>query len=39
MAASARGEVVCGTLIILGLFTRLAAIPLIVIMVVATSRS
>jgi hypothetical protein len=28
-------EVVCGSLIILGLFTRLAAIPLIVIMVVA----
>ena len=28
-------EVVCGTLIILGLLTRLAAIPLIVIMVVA----
>lgn len=28
-------EVVCGTLILLGLFTRLAAIPLITIMVVA----
>ena len=28
-------EIVCGTLIILGLFTRLAAIPLIVIMIVA----
>ena len=28
-------EIACGTLIILGLFTRLAAIPLIVIMVVA----
>ena len=28
-------ELVCGTLIILGLFTRLAAIPLIVLMVVA----
>jgi uncharacterized membrane protein YphA (DoxX/SURF4 family) len=28
-------EVICGTLIILGLLTRLAAIPLIVIMIVA----
>jgi putative oxidoreductase len=28
-------EIVCGTLIILGLFTRLAAIPLIIIMIVA----
>ncbi|MGA7329471.1 MAG: DoxX family protein [Rhodomicrobium sp.] len=28
-------EIICGTLIILGLFTRLAAIPLIVIMIVA----
>ena len=28
-------EIVCGTLVILGLFTRLAAIPLIVIMIVA----
>jgi putative oxidoreductase len=28
-------EIVCGTLIIVGLFTRLAAIPLIVIMIVA----
>ena len=28
-------EIICGALIILGLFTRLAAIPLIVIMVVA----
>jgi uncharacterized membrane protein YphA (DoxX/SURF4 family) len=28
-------EILCGTLIILGLFTRLAAIPLIVIMIVA----
>ncbi len=28
-------EIACGTLIILGLFTRLAAIPLIVIMIVA----
>jgi putative oxidoreductase len=28
-------EIVCGTLIILGLFTRLAAIPLIMIMIVA----
>src|SRR5262249_19923139 len=29
-------ETVCGALVIIGLFTRLAAIPLIVIMVVAT---
>lgn len=28
-------EIICGTLIILGLFTRLAAVPLIVIMIVA----
>ena len=28
-------EIVCGTLIILGLFTRLAAVPLILIMIVA----
>src|SRR3984893_16469432 len=28
-------EIICGTLIILGLFTRLAAIPLIIIMIVA----
>ena len=28
-------EIVCGTLIILGLFTRLAAVPLIIIMIVA----
>jgi putative oxidoreductase len=28
-------ETVCGTLIILGLFTRLAAIPLVIIMIVA----
>src|SRR5260370_39151497 len=28
-------EILCGTLIILGLFTRLAAIPLIIIMIVA----
>ena len=28
-------ETICGALIILGLFTRLAAIPLIVIMIVA----
>ena len=28
-------EVVCGTLIIIGLFTRLAAVPLIIIMIVA----
>lgn len=28
-------EIVCGTLIIFGLFTRLAAIPLIIIMIVA----
>jgi len=32
-------ELVCGTLIILGLFTRLAAIPLIVIMVVAITST
>ncbi len=31
-------EIVCGALIILGLFTRLAAIPLIVIMIVAIAR-
>ena len=28
-------EIVCGTLIIIGLFTRLAAVPLIIIMIVA----
>lgn len=28
-------EIICGTLIIIGLFTRLAAVPLIVIMIVA----
>ena len=28
-------EIICGTLIILGLFTRLAAVPLIIIMIVA----
>ncbi|HWG04999.1 MAG TPA: DoxX family protein, partial [Beijerinckiaceae bacterium] len=28
-------EIVCGTLVIVGLFTRLAAIPLIIVMVVA----
>ena len=32
-------EIVCGTLIILGLFTRLAAIPLIVIMLVAITST
>jgi putative oxidoreductase len=32
-------EIVCGALIILGLFTRLAAIPLIVIMVVAITST
>ena len=31
-------EIVCGALIIIGLFTRLAAVPLIVIMIVASSR-
>ncbi len=31
-------EIICGALIILGLFTRLAAIPLIVIMIVAIAR-
>ena len=34
-----RVEIVCGALIILGLFTRLAAIPLIVIMVVAITST
>jgi uncharacterized membrane protein YphA (DoxX/SURF4 family) len=32
-------EVVCGTLVLLGLLTRLAAIPLIIIMVVALSTT
>ena len=31
-------EIICGALIILGLFTRLAAIPPIVIMIVAIAR-
>ena len=35
MLAVGTVEIVCGTLVILGLLTRLAAIPLIVIMVVA----
>jgi putative oxidoreductase len=32
-------EIICGTLIILGLFTRLAAIPLIIIMLVAIATT
>jgi putative oxidoreductase len=32
-------EIICGTLIILGLFTRLAAIPLIIIMIVAIAST
>jgi putative oxidoreductase len=32
-------EIVCGTLVILGLFTRLAVIPLIIIMLVAISST
>jgi uncharacterized membrane protein YphA (DoxX/SURF4 family) len=32
-------EMICGTLVILGLFTRLAAIPLIVIMIVAIAST
>jgi uncharacterized membrane protein YphA (DoxX/SURF4 family) len=32
-------EIVCGTLVILGLFTRIAVIPLIVIMVVAIAST
>ena len=32
-------EIICGTLILLGLFTRLAAIPLIIIMLVAMATT
>ena len=32
-------EIICGTLIVLGIFTRLAAVPLIVIMLVAISST
>lgn len=32
-------EIVCGTLVVVGLFTRLAAIPLIVVMLVAISST
>ena len=38
-ASSARSEIVCGTLVLLGLATRLAVIPLLVIMAVALTAT